>query len=355
MSRVYKNILKLRDEIYGNEHKLNLAKKIVKDSTPLPKPLEYEDIDKEFNRWVKEDLYIAFENKELPTFALFSNQRFSEFLQSWDEVDENRNLILNFKTVTRENNPKIGTIFGNSKNIPGEHMILLKRVEKKDKANKKYYVDYKVKQPFPIDFIYTISLITNKYELLNEFNTLINDKFKAINCYIMPNNHYIPMKLSDISDESEYNIDNRTFYSQSFNITVMAYIMPKDSFIIEEIPEIKFIGFEGESNKKAYAEIEELESYIDENKNNCMLINLKIHFNSSSNKYEFPIDTYFKAKKITLNNIKHFKVFINDTKTTLDENFKVNKNDIIKISNVNKIKNFEDAEILINGFTYEEP
>ena len=97
MSRAYKNILKLRNKTYGKERQRNLIKEVVKDSTPLPQPLEYEDIDKEFNKWVKDDLYIVFENEELPTFALFSNQRFSEFIQSWDEVDEKKNLIMKCK------------------------------------------------------------------------------------------------------------------------------------------------------------------------------------------------------------------------------------------------------------------
>ena len=94
MSRKYKNIVKLKSKSYGTERRKNLSKEIVKNSTMLPKPLEYEDIDKEFNRWVKEDLDISFEGKSLPTFSLFSNQRFSEFLQSWNEVDENKNLIM---------------------------------------------------------------------------------------------------------------------------------------------------------------------------------------------------------------------------------------------------------------------
>jgi hypothetical protein len=164
MSRSYKNILKLRNKSHGIERRENLAKEIVKDSTPIPQPLEYEDIDKEFNRWVKEDLYITYEGEELPTFALFSNQRFSEFLQSWDEVDEKKNLILNFKTITRENNPKSGNLNGNTKNIPGDYYILMKRVEAYDKANRRYFIDYKVKQPFAVDFIYTVGIVTNKYE-----------------------------------------------------------------------------------------------------------------------------------------------------------------------------------------------
>ena len=239
MSRAYKNTLNLRGKAYGQERRKNLAKEILKDSTPLPKTLLYKDIDKAFSEWVENDLYITFEGEAIPTISLYSNQRFSEYMQTWEGVDEKKNIILNFKAITRENNPKLGTIVGPSKNIPGEHSVLMKTVEAFDKNNRKYYIDYRLKQPTAIDFIYTVSLVTNKYELLNEFNLMMNDKFKSIQCYIRPNGHFIPMILNDISDESEYSIDNRQYYSQTYNITVKAYIITEDDYIIEEIKSIK--------------------------------------------------------------------------------------------------------------------
>ena len=78
-----------------------------------------------------------------------------------------------------------------------------------------------MKQPKAIDLVYKVSLVTNKYELLNEFNEIINDKFKARQCYIRPNGHYIPMVLEDVSDDTEYNIENRKFYSQSCDIIIL--------------------------------------------------------------------------------------------------------------------------------------
>lgn len=354
MSRKYKNIVKLNSKSYGTERRKNLAKEILKDSTPLPKPLEYEDIDKEFNRWVKEDLDISFEGKSLPTFSLFSNQRFSEFLQSWNEVDENKNLIMNFKSISRESNPKEGSIVGRTRNIPGDHMMLMKRVEAYDKLNRKYYIDYKVKQPFSVDLLYNITLVTNKYELLNKFNILVNEKFKAINSYIRPNGHFIPMKLTDISDESEYSVNNRTYYSQSFSITVMAYIMPKESFVIEEIPEMKLIGFEGENRKSTYAEIEEIECEEIPPAYDYVPVNLKIFFDVCSNNYKFTMDIYFKSKNIIINNIRYFKIYVNDVETKLDENFSVKPNDIIRITNVVRYKTFEEASIIVEGFNYME-
>ena len=356
MSRKYKNIIKLREKSYGEERRKNLNKEIVKNSTPIPLPLEYEDIDKEFKKWVDESLNIAFEDSLLPTFALYSNQRFSEFMQSWDKVDEKKNLILNFKTITRENNPKSGTLLGNTKNIPGDYSILMKRVEAYDNANRKYYIDYRVKQPFTIDLIYTVGIVTNKYELLNKFNQKVNEQFKAINCYIRPNGHFIPMKLNDISDESEYNVDNRTFYSQNYSITVMAYIMPKDSFIVEEIPNMMFAGFEGEKRKNSYAEIEELPCWYEEEKEyDYKPINIKIHFDVCNSKgYKFNIDTNFQAKNIILTNVRSCKVFVNDKEVELNENFSVKEHDLIKISKLIRYKTYEDAEILIEGFNLTE-
>ena len=106
MSRNYKNIIKLKRDVVGKERRENLTKEVLQNATPLPEPLEYEDIDKEFERWVSEDLDISFEEQKLPTYLMLSNQRFSEYLQSWEHVDEKKNLILNFKAITRENNPR---------------------------------------------------------------------------------------------------------------------------------------------------------------------------------------------------------------------------------------------------------
>jgi hypothetical protein len=350
MSKRYKNILKMRDRVFGPERRSNLYKQILKDSTPLPLPIEYKDIDEEFKRWVDEELYMEFEGTRVPTIALFSNQRFTEYMQSWQSTDNKKNLLLNFKTVTRENNPKAGTIVGQTRNIPGERTYLMRRVESRDRAGRKYYTDYRVKQPFSVDLIYTVSIVTNKYEMLNDFNQMINDKFKAIDCYIRPNGHFIPMKLNDISDKSEYSIDNRQFYSQSYNITVMAYIMPEDSFIVEERPDMRFIGFEGDYNGRAYAEVEDLPcNYTKESKYAFVPMKVTIHFEPCDDKYKFAIDCDFQAKEITLNNIRDFKIFVNDKETVLDKNFRVKTGDEIAIKSLIKIKYSSSADIEIEG------
>lgn len=353
MSRAYKNTLNLRGKAYGQERRKNLAKEILKDSTPLPKTLLYKDIDKAFSEWVEKDLHITFEGEVVPTVSLYSNQRFSEYMQTWQGVDEKKNIILNFKAITRENNPKIGTIVGQSKNIPGEHSILMKTVEAFDKNNRKYYIDYRLKQPLAIDFIYTVSLVTNKYSLLNEFNLMMNDKFKAIQCYIRPNDHFIPMILNDISDESEYSIDNRQYYSQTYNITVKAYIITEDDYIVEERPEVKLLGYEGD--RATYADIEEFPICGNEEENYAYVpINITVCFDTCRTSYKFVIDTDFQAKNVILDNVKSFKVYVNDKEMTVDENFKVKENDEIHFKKVIKYRSFNESKIKIEGFKYTE-
>jgi hypothetical protein len=273
-------------------------------------------------------------------------------MQTWQNVDDKKNLILNFKAISRENNPKTGTIVGQSKNIPGNRSVLLKRIEAFDKNDRKYYIDYRMRQPMAIDLIYTISLLTNKYELLNEFNMLINDKFKSIDAYIQPNGHFIPMKLNDISDESEYSLDNRQFYSQSYNITVMAYIITEEDFIVEERPELKFISYEG--GRRTYADIEEFPC-DNSSEYNYKPIVLTVNIEPCKMSYRFKIDTNFKVTSVTKENVRNFRVRINDSAEEVKEttNFTVNENDEILIK-VSKYNNYEDAKITFSGYNFTE-
>ena len=322
-SRDFKNVLRLAERSYGKERRRNLTKEELKDSKPFPNPVVYEDIDAEMHRWVEEELMITFENKRLPTMDLFSNQRFSEYMQSWDYVDENNNLILNFKTVSRENNPKSGTINGETKNIPGERTFLMKRVEAKDKNNRKYYIEYRMKQPFSIDLIYNIGIMTNKYELINEFNLMVNEKFKAIDCYIRPNGHFMSMVLNDISDESEYNIDDRQFYSQTYNITVRAYIVTEENFITEEKPSLKFLGFEGETHPNgAIVEVEDASQPCPNNPYYYQPIKINVIMDECCDKVKFNVDSNFVLEYLKINpdNLINFRLFFNDTEQVININ-----------------------------------
>ena len=98
------------------------------------------------------------------------------------------------------------------------------------------YLNLSMKVPTAVDLIYKVSVFTDKYNHLNEFNEKVNRAFNARQVYIKPNGHDLPMTLESINDESAYNIDDRQFYSQTFSIKVMAYLITKDDYRITHSP-----------------------------------------------------------------------------------------------------------------------
>ena len=158
---------------------------ILQNGTFLPKTVLYKDIDEAFKKFVENKLHIVSdEGNELPTMTLFSNQRFSEYTQSWKYTDDNKNLILNFKTISRENNPQYGNIQSRLWNIPGDRFYLAKRTIVLDDNGTESLLDLRMKQPMAIDLNYKVSIFCTKYQLLNDFNILVNSLFDARQCYI---------------------------------------------------------------------------------------------------------------------------------------------------------------------------
>lgn len=227
---------RLRNMATGVDRRRNMSKIMMLKSAYFPLPINYDDIDREFVKFVEKELEISYDGVRVPTIRLFSNQRLSEYSQTWEQSDANGNILMNFKTVTRENTPQKGENQGSNFNIPGERYYPMYYVPELQENGTTAYNVYEMKQPFAVDFIYTIGLITNKYELINQFNNLVLSKFKANECYLWPNEHPMPMFLDSISDESEYGIDNRKYYSQSFKIKLNAYIIREDDFRVTKLP-----------------------------------------------------------------------------------------------------------------------
>lgn len=219
-----------------------MSKIILENQTYLPKPIEYSDIDQEMFNWVDKKIDLVYDGVRLPTYKLYSTQRISEYAQSWNQTDDFGNIIMNFKTVTRENNPQKGEINGGYFNIPGHKDFAMYYVPVLQDNGTEAYDKYTMKQPFGVNFMYSVSIITNKMELVNEMNERMLYEFNAINSYIAPNGHPMSISLEDVSDDSEYTIDDRKYYSQTYKIKVRGYIIRKEDFTVERIPSRFIIG-----------------------------------------------------------------------------------------------------------------
>lgn len=257
----------MRHHAKGVERRRNLSKIILEHGTPTPLPVEYEDIDKAFFDWVDKKLDVVYDGKKLPTYKLFSNQKLSEYSQTWSNLDDTGNIIMNFKTITRENNPQHGESQGGNYNIPGNRDYPMFCVPVLQENGEEAYDLYTMKQPLSVNFMYTVNIICNKYELLNQFNQLIQYEFSALECYISPNDHYMPMTIESINDESEYNIDDRKYYAQSYNIKVLAYIIRKEDFKVTKIPSRFVMRLIGTEKTHKYKKVKRNDNWFGELEN----------------------------------------------------------------------------------------
>ena len=349
---------KLRHKAFGVERRRNMSKIILEKAPNFPLGVQYKDIDESFKEWVENDLSISYDGKLLPTFKLFSNQRINEYAQNWQHLDEAGNLLMNFKTLTRENNPKHGENQGSSYNIPGERHYPMFMVPVLQENGQQAYDMYSMKQPYCIDMMYVVSIVTNKYELINNMNQLVHDKFKAINAYIAPNGHYMPMTLENVSDESEYSLDDRKYYSQSYQIKIKAYIINEDDFKVTKLPSRVIVRMLGISEKKK-PKIESIEEdYINDE---CDIryeddpyynkkITLNVYYDMCNECAEFISDFDMVIRKIETTNVYDFIICLNDEIQDLENgDIRIYNGDNVKISASKNVYD-EDAKVTLIGF-----
>lgn len=383
----YMDKLKLRHHAYGIERRRNMSKMILENGTPLPKPIEYSDIDEAMYKWVDERIRITYDGKRLPTYKLYSTQRLSEYLQTWDKQDDTGNPIINFKTVTRELNPQKGESQGNYFNIPGHKDFAMFYVPVLQENGTEAYDKYTMKQPFAVNFLYSVAIISNKMEIVNKMNELMQYEFSAINCYLSPNDHPMSMTLDDISDESEYTINDRKYYSQTFKIKVRGYIIRKEDYSVERIPsrfvisshdsdasgivtrkgrnrreDEKVVFMEGfDDNPEAYERIKAetlakddhcevipiddkdkpniILEILDDSDNCCektdkyyhKIMKVMMKFDGCTTELSFVIDKDMVLETIETSNVYDFKLLVNDELMNLDSDVKFYKDDKITV------------------------
>ena len=305
-----KNITKLnlKRERFGHGKVADNYMDSFDHNTVFPKPVEYEDIDRAVLDFVRDKITIISDEKEAPTFTLFSNQRFSEYSQTWEHTDEEGNLLMDFKTVNRTLTPTWGNSQGGNYNIPGDrrYTVLCKEVLE-DNGTTSYEV-YSMGQPLSVDLSYTVNFITADWAKINEFNTTVMNLFSSIQCYICPNGHYMPLKIENIADETEYAVDNRKIYIQSVSLVLYAYIIPQSSFKIEKLPKRMFVGTAYDKDYlKPHVDVED----IDDNRSV-----LTIDFKAYVDKSEFVFDDTMKIKTVGTENVRDYKIYVNNEKST---------------------------------------
>jgi len=331
MIKINFNKLNLVDKKIGPDRIDQINKNLFVNGNILPKPVTYNEIHDDVIRFIKDELSIDYNGTKLPVFFL-NQQRFSEFSKTWEYVDDNKNIQSNFIIITRENNPKKGTQQQDYSNIPGNSFYTIGTAEKWD-GNKNITISYKMRQPYTVDFVYNIKIISNKVDLLNIVNNKIINEFKSKQSYISPNGHYMPVELEDISDDSDYDLDERKVFIQTFQLLVKGYIINESDLIIEENICGILLGFEVET--KSFNSLP-----VDNNGN--LLIEFPI---KSKNFKQIKSSGYFSIMNVNTNNIENYIIKINGL--TVNSIFELNKYDKIEIK-ITKINENEPSYMILN-------
>ena len=326
--KVYKPV-GFKDPVKGVQRRFSYSRTIMNKETEIPKPLEYEDIDDAFNEFADKLIDLVDDNgRRVPTFTLYSNQRFSEYSQTWSHTDEDGNLLMNFKTVNRQNNPVTGTNQGGFWNIPGNRRYTTHMKTVLDDDGTEHVEVYSVGQPYCVDLTYRINFVTNTYEMINMFNERVHDIFKARQYYIRPNGHFVPLVLDDVVDETAYSIDERKFFVQSITVKAMAYIIHEKDFEVKKFAkEVKL--HEDTKRRDVCVDIEEIDGN-EENKTEKGL-ELTVSFGKWEKTAEFEMDTDMSVTEIIRNNVASVRLSINGVPWFIEKGFKMRNGDVVRV------------------------
>ena len=307
----------LSNPVIGNQRVNDIIQASLVGGNILPKPISYRDIHQEVLRFFREEMKMVFDGKEFKTFY-FTPQRFDEFTQTWEVVDENKQILSNFKIITREPDNEKGSIHEDNFNIPGNKFYVIGTSEKWD-GNKNITISYKMRQPYAVDFIYDLKLVTSNLLLVDEFNNQIHNKFKARQSYIQPNGHFMSIVLDGVDDESEYDLNERKIFIQTFKFKVMAYIINEDDLLIEENITRALVGYEVDFKKPQ----------IDfSNSSGNVVVDFPI---KAKNIISFKSSDFYNITNVVLENISSFSILLNGDLVTNTQLFEINKFDKVSI------------------------
>jgi hypothetical protein len=284
--------------------RVELLDKINEHGTFLPKSILHADLDGGFLDFVKNDLKVVTEGKVIPTTdILITTQNWAQFTQTWNFQDLDKNVSPPFITVVRNPEIKYGSLPSLQWTIPNRKEFYYASVPSFD-GNRINVDVYKIPQPVPVDIKYSVKIICNRMRELNALNKIILQKFSSRQAYTQIKGHYIPIIMDSVSDESVMDVEKRKYYIQSYDFTMMGFLMDEDEFEVKPGVERVFQLFEttqGIDNRKR-------KSLSDNPKN----YNTTIEFVDEN---VLVTKRFYDKVDLTLiktNNVESYDVFVND-------------------------------------------
>jgi hypothetical protein len=192
---------------------------------------------------------------------------------------------------------------------------------------------YKIPQPVPVDITYSVKIICNRMRELNRFNKVVLEKFSSRQAYAQIKGHYIPIIMNNISDESVMDVEKRKYYIQSYEFTMLGFLIDEDEF--EVSPAItrllQVVEFDTSSRKKS----QRIDSEDPKTELNVLFLT---GVTSLSQKFYYTTN----ISVLSSSNIKIYDIFINGEFYGSDvSEIQINNGDTLKIDIVRYDDNFE--------------
>jgi hypothetical protein len=231
-----------------------LLDSITKSDTYLPDPVLHDDLDMGMLEFVKNNLKVVSDNKQIPVIPrILTIQRWSQVMNTWEFSDEDNNLKVPFIGVIRRPDVQPGTNPSIQRTIPERLPFHYATVATWNGTQMGADV-YKIPQPVAVDITYDVTIVCSRLRELNRFNKVIMQKFASRQAYTMVKGHYVPIVMDKLEDNSPIDqIDGRRYYLQNYTFTLLGFLIDEEEFEVKPAISRSFLlneFIEGNSGRK---------------------------------------------------------------------------------------------------------
>jgi len=314
-----------------------LLEYINKDGTYLPKSVLHADLDRGMLDFVKGDIQVVSAGSIVPMVdIIITSQNWSQYVETAMFTNLDNNPEPPFITVVRQPEVKFGTNPALLYTIPNRKQFYYASVPTWN-GNEQGMDIYTIPQPVPVDINYSVKIICNRMRELNQLNKVVMQKFSSRQAYTFIKGQYVPIILNNIADESQMQIENRKYFIQNYDFTMLGYLIDEEEFQVKpaisrvaQIFELDVSSF----RQKKRREPENPDSFL----SNILFV---AGTNILSERIDFTADLSF----VNSNNVDTYEVYINDDYYGSDaQRIQITTNDVLRIEVV-KNDNTKDANI----------
>jgi len=207
-----------------------LLEYIKEDGTYLPKSVLHADLDRGMLDFTKGELQVVTSGKIVPMVdIIITTQNWSQYLETAQFVDLDNNPEPPFITVVRSPEVKYGSNPSLIYTIPNRKQFYYASVPTWN-GNQQGMDIYTIPQPVPVDINYSVKIICNRMRELNQLNKIVMQKFSSRQAYTFIKGQYVPIILNNVGDESQLTTEARKYYVQSYDFTMLGYLIDESEF-----------------------------------------------------------------------------------------------------------------------------